>query len=157
MGEFAVRDASRAQPTGCGRDRGRTNRCVGATKSMVAYCTYHRGDASNRRLLSASPSHGHALATVGGVCCRYGVAFRWYGGAGKGVTADRADYERQCHERSRFGPPSFFLSRAEGKRLCHCCAASWKVVVVVGSKSVAGAGSSTDKEKVREKIGRSYV
>jgi hypothetical protein len=61
------------------------------------------------------------------------------------VTADRADYERQCDERSRFGPPSFFLSCAEGKRLCHCCAGSWKVVVIAG---ITGTGSNADYEDV---------
>jgi hypothetical protein len=115
---------------------------------MVAYCTYYRGDNSNRRLRGASPFHVHALATVGGVCCWYGVASRWYGGAGKGVTTDGADYEWQCDERSRFGPPSFFLSRAEGKRLCHCCAGSWKVVVVAGPMLIAGTGSNADYEDV---------
>ena len=153
LGDFAERGASRTQPSDCGRDRGRTNGCVDATESMAAYCSNYCGYTSNWRLVRPSHLDGRTLATMGGVCCWYGVGSSWYGGAGKSVTADRADYERKRDEWLRFSPPSS-LFRAERQRLCHCCFGRWRVVVIAGATLIAGTGSSTENG---ESAGRSVV
>lgn len=74
------------------------------------------------------------------------------------MTADRADNERHLDKWLRFSPPSFALFRAERRRLCHCCAGSWCLVVVAGATLIAGDGSSTDNEKsARRSVGASCV